>query len=513
MLSRALVLAFPAWVLAGCDKVESDFVLTVKPRSPLDQRPFDSDASVRLVITDAQGSDVLALDDGEGGPGRSDLPPLDDAWLGLLLDLPAASGSGYDAASLYAWGQTGPFDLARDDTVDATVLVAEYGRVGDLEVLPAGIGTIGSALALTGGGDAWVFGGADAYDPISTLALSRQLRMTDWNEGDWRFQEVAPMPSVLGASARFEPTATVVDTDGGEAILVAGGRANGASLAGNLQTAFLLDAATGTATWSGATSVPRSGHAALRMGNGRVLLVGGIEGTDVGTEPVGASFEVFAAEWLAFDAGEERLEVPARGFGLASLGPDGVLVCGGSVPGVTEVDPRTPSATCQRISLLGNVQAAADLPVALADLAMAPAGPGKVLACGGVDQPVSGATDAIARSWLYDAALDGWTEVGAMASARARHALVATPDGRVVVVGGSASVGAGRYDVGAPVECVEVFDPGTGTFDQVECTGTGAGGSPLAADGRQGLAIVLSGTQADRTSGRTYGVVGTGPDL
>jgi hypothetical protein len=114
---------------------------------------------------------------------------------------------------------------------------------------------------------------------------------------------------------------------------------------------------------------------------------------------------------------------------------------------------------------------------------------------------------------LYDTALDEWTEVGTMNNPRARHALVATPDGRVLVVGGSDAIGPGRYDVGAPVECAELFDPTTRLFEPVECTGTGAGASPLVSDGAHGLAMVMSGMLADHTSGRGYGVVGIGPDL
>ena len=512
MPRRPLLPVLAALVLAGCDKVESDFVLRLQPRTPVDERPFEGGPSVKLVLEDAAGSEILLLGSGQDGLEAAHLPPLSDAWLGLLLQDPPSTAPSYDPTALKAWGETGPFDLAKDPSVDASVLVADYAAIGDLDVLPDGTGAAGAALALTPGGDAWIFGGANALVPSSTLALSRQLRLEDLNGGDWRFRDAGTMPSVLGASARFEPTATLVDADAGPAILVVGGRPNGASMDGNLATAFLMDTATDDVVWSGPTPVGRSGHLALRLDNGRVLTVGGLEGEETGTEPAQASFEVFDPTWLAFDAGDQPLDEPARGLAIASLGPDGALVCGGSAPPADDTTVRMPSAACSRISVLGNVQDAADLPVATADLAMASLGDGRVLAVGGTVDPLD--TEAVAATdaaWVYDVVSDTWTATGPLNHARARARALPTPDGRVVVIGGTETVGPGWYDNGAATQCVELYDPDAGALSEVECTGTGAGAWPVVASAPRGLAFVVSGWNADGTTGGGYGVVGLGP--
>ncbi len=497
-------------LLPACDGVTSDFALTLQPREPIDQAVFDGDVSVRLLIREGDDHRLLGLDARRGQQRRDGLPPLMDAWVGLLVESPPRSAGAYDPDRMVAFGEVGPFDLARDAEVASPVLVAETGRLGDLENLPEGASAVGAALALTPDGDAWLFGGADAWDPLSTLALPRQLRLTDLHGGDWRFEDAGAMPSVFGTSARFEPTATPVVVDGAPAVLVAGGRANGASPSGNHRSAFLLDAGTRAVIWSGATVTARSGHQALLLDSGRVLLVGGLEGEEIGAQPANASFEIFDPATRTFEGGE-ALDVPARDLAVASLGPDGALVCGGAF---LDEDVRTPSATCQRISQLGQVLDAAPLPSPRAGLAMAPLGRGEVLATGGVGALARDATSpASAEAWRYVLASDAWTRVGDLPAARAHHAMVAMPDGRVVVVGGAESIGPAHYDVGAPVGQLDRYDPHEEAFFVAEVTATGAGAWPLIAEGAPGLALVLSGWTGDGGTGRSYGVVGLGPAI
>ncbi|MBW2252975.1 MAG: hypothetical protein JRI25_00085 [Deltaproteobacteria bacterium] len=502
----------------GCDRIASDYVLHLLPRATLDQRPFADDPSVKLVLRDpVRGRDIQPLgslaDDTVTSEGMG---PLQDTWAGLLLELPPDTSPTYDPSSLQAWGEAGPFTLADEgEEIEQRVLIPKFGRVGDLDLLPVGTAAFGAAVALTPRGDVLLFGGVDGLDVTSTPALARILSLEDVNGGDWRFVDTGTMPSIGGSSARYEATATLVEADGRDAVLVAGGRANGASRDDNLSTAFLLDAVTGEVLWSSeAMQRARSGHLAQSMANGRVLMVGGFEGEDVGIEPERASFEVFDPTWRAFDPGGDLLDVPARGFAVADLRSDGVLVCGGGVPKTPDPDaPRVPVDECNRISILGNVQSSAPLPEPLQYLAMAPVGDREVLACGGVPGVVDGAATATDRAWLYQIDQDTWLPLPPLYTARAMHKVLTTPDGRGIVLGGT-TAGSDRFDeLGAPVECVEVFDPDTRTFTEVECTATASGAAPGVSTSVRGLAFVISGLAEAGGGGRAYGVVGLGPDL
>jgi len=502
----------------GCDRIESDYVLHILPRATLDQRPFADDPSVKLVLRDAvRGRDIRPLGTLAEGPVTSEgLGPLHDTWAGLLLELPPDTSPTYDPSSLYAWGEAGPFTLADEgEEIEQRVLVPEFGRIGDLDLLPVGTAAFGAAVALTPRGDALLFGGVDALDATSSPALARILRLEDVNGGDWRFVDAGTMPSIGASSARLEATATLVVTEGRDALLVAGGRANGASRDDNLSTAFLIDAVTNEILWSAdAMQRARSAHRAQPLANGRVLIVGGFEGADAGVEPVQASFEVFDPTWRAFDPGGDLLDVPALGFAVADLGSDGVLVCGGGVPKTPDPGaPRVPVDDCNRISILGNVQSAAPLPEAVQYLAMAPVGNREVLACGGMLDVMEGPTEATDHAWLYEIDEDTWLPLPPLFTARAMHEVLATPDGRAVVIGGTI-VGSDRFEeIGEPVECAELFDPDTRTFTEVECTATGSGASPRVGTNVRGLAFVISGLSEAGGGGRAYGVVGLGPDL
>lgn len=491
-LPRSVLLV--ALAVAGCDRVESDFRVHLRPQTPLDQQPFEGDVSVKLAITEPAGRVLIPLADADD-PGQlaaEGIAPLEQAWLGLLLESPPDHSTAFDPAAVRAWGETGPFDLALGgDEIEAPILVAAYARMGDLDLLPSGTSGHGAALALSPGGDAWLFGGADTP---GGPALARMLHLADLDSGDWQFVDAGAMPAVSGASARYGATATPIELEGTAAILVAGGRADGTAPGGNLATAFAVDASTGEVLWTDdVLQQARSGHRALLLDNDRVLLIGGFEGD--GTPLEAASFEVFDPRWLASDAGDP-LAIPPHGFGLADLGPDGVLACGGTLPGNGPAEP-APAAVCDRISLLGSVETAADLPEARTGLALGAAGSGQVLACGGRAAIGGAPTDT---AWLYDPDGQAWVATGPLVHPRAGHVVIPALDGRALVIGG--------VDEDGPVECIERFDPGTGTFTEVECTGTGSGADPQVATSPRGLALVLSGGQ---TEGRAYGVVSLGP--
>ena len=96
---------------------------------------------------------------------------------------------------------------------------------------------------------------------------------------------------------------------------------------------------------------------------------------------------------------------------------------------------------------------------------------GRVLVAGGVGEQISeGIANILASAELYDPSTGQWTGTGEMLEIRGAHTAVLLPDGRVLVLGGSAC---SDFD-GCPLFSAELYDPTTGTWAATQ--GTTAGG-------------------------------------
>ncbi len=215
---------------------------------------------------------------------------------------------------------------------------------------------------------------------------------------------------------------------------------------------------------------PRSNHASVLLADGRVLVVGG-HGTGDGSSLATAEvYDPLAGTWSA--AGTMST---GRGGATASLLPDGrVLVAGGSslapMFSSTEIwDPETlsfSSGPSMSVARGGHVA------VTLTD--------GRVLVAGGMS--VTANPPAIGSAEIYDPASNSWSPTGAMVQARANHAAVRLPDGRVLVAGG---------DGGSPAQFkgttgCQIYDPAAGTFSAAASMAAKRGNHALAllGDGR-----------------------------
>ncbi len=234
---------------------------------------------------------------------------------------------------------------------------------------------------------------------------------------------------------------------------------------------------------TGAMGTPRSGHTAVRLLDGRVLVVGGASGdpdNDTSAElydPVTGTWSAtgrmvrtrgggsaFAAmrlrdgKVLAGDDQGAEVYDPDDGtwkatktmalidpdgsshWGRATLLDDGkaLVVHDGGSSEVYDPDSGTWTAT-------GQLTPPVDIPtpITLPD--------GKVLVAGGEDTTRDGD-----RAALYDPATGTWVATGAMGMPRLEHLLVSLLDGRVLVVGGAND---DQHDTSA-----EVYDPATGTW-------------------------------------------------
>jgi DNA-binding CsgD family transcriptional regulator len=302
------------------------------------------------------------------------------------------------------------------------------------------------------------------------------------------------------AAARTAGTATEL-RDG--RVLVAGGRQwvdrEGDRL---IEVAELFDPATGAFSPSASLLVPRSHHRATLLGDGRVLVSGGV---GEGGVPL-ASTEVYDPATRRFSPGPEMAEHRAA-HGAALLADGRVLVAGGvraAPPGAVGTLEAVASAEVFDPAS-GGWEPAGDMVNARSGLALvslldgralvAGGGPlelfdpqtnqfraldldtpgehptatlladGRVLLVGGSDRgrfvpgPSHGSGPATRRAAIFDPASEQLVEAGEMVEERQDHAAVLLADGRILISGGAQD---SHHDL--PVlSTAEIYDPHTGT--------------------------------------------------
>jgi N-acetylneuraminic acid mutarotase len=218
-----------------------------------------------------------------------------------------------------------------------------------------------------------------------------------------------------------------------------------------LTGAELFDPATETWSATGPLNVGRGGHISARLGDGRVLVAGGINWLDA-THPVFDSAELF-------DPGTERwtftsaMALKRMGALSVELTDGRVMVLGGYEQG--DGDHLLRSAELfdpQR----GTWTFAAEASRELGNAGVARLNDGRVLVAGGVSKGTQDTSRA--ETEIYDPSTDSWHSAGAMASARSQFPLLLLGDGRVLAVGGV------TRPAGRALAEAEVFDPATETW-------------------------------------------------
>jgi len=308
-------------------------------------------------------------------------------------------------------------------------------------------------------------------------------------------------------SARYDHTATLL---GDGRVLVTGGV--GSNVCTSNRTTELFDPTAGT--WSPGPDAPvalGTGHNAIRLRDGRVLVTGG--GDRCGAVfATAALFDPNAGTWTTTESMSVR-----RTFHSASLLADGrVLVAGGvgqnavyqSIADAEVYDPSTekwtvlaPMASARSTSCNGYLQGfLALLPdervlTAAADRTIPPRG------CLG-----SQTRDLTTATEIFHPATGTWGPGGTLAVARAITPLTPLADGRILVAGGTDGT---RFLASA-----ELFDPTTGTW-----MATAPMSSPRAGHTatrlQDGRVLVVSGGTAEIFSTGVLGrriPVGSGPN-
>ena len=356
--------------------------------------------------------------------------------------------------------------------------------------------------------------------PQSLLAVPLALL------GGWLVAGLAaPGWIAVQSPGRSGHTATLL-ADG--RVLVAGGMGSEAGLSSAVvhASAEVYNPSTGTWAPTGRMAVPRAGHAAVRLGDGQVLVLGG---TAPDATPWAELYDPSTGSWAAAPSPSMKpAELNSR---ATALGDGTVLLLGGALSAESTTaaelyDParRTwmPTASPGSIwffesgaepALLldgrvlivglaapGQRQIAAEVydptrrtwsavdppglewPV----VALVPLSEGRVIALGGA---VHGGASVAA---LYDQATGTWSATAGPAAGRYDYRALRLADGRVLVAGGNVLAETGSGPLGLPTPSAELYELTTRTWSATGSMGTGrvghtltllVGGTVLAAGG------------------------------
>jgi hypothetical protein len=394
------------------------------------------------------------------------------------------------------------------------------GLDGSLWVtIPNGIG--GSRIARLEGGR-WVYPHPDVGLPVTSIAAAPDGTVFAVGSGVRNSPTMvrlpAPTPSVAPSApsdsmthGRYRQTATLLED--GRVLITGGDIVPGSDVPASAE---LFDPATGTFAPTGSlASKNRAGHTAIRLADGRVLLVGGVPSFDAhwreiwdpatgmftrpgGSEPDGSY--VMAAGPLPDgrilvqrDHGPGELYGPASGA-VSEIGPldsdpsdatatllqDGrVLIAGGATTVFHVYDPRTGEFTA--VTGAKSMRRAAHAATLLAD--------GRVLLVGG---PGTGPYYR-AFAEIYDPTTGTVRPTGSMITPRATPVATLLADGRVLVTGG----GTGWWGQGGEaLASAELYDPATGTFSPTGSMGVARTGH-TATLLRDGTVLIAGGRTPD----------------
>lgn len=192
-------------------------------------------------------------------------------------------------------------------------------------------------------------------------------------------------------------------------------------------------------------ALPRAGHRAVRLHDGRVLVVGGWTGT--AATATAEVYDPVTGRWTASGPLQQPRQSP-----IAQLLPDGrVLVAGGADDGMNPLA----SAEIFDPGSNGFVGAGGMLTPRASHVAAA-LSDGRILITGGNARRRSA---VLASTEIYDPSTGRFQPAGDMSDRRHKHAAVRLANGRVLIIAGSDERGPRGLH-----RRTELFDPTTGRF-------------------------------------------------
>jgi hypothetical protein len=206
---------------------------------------------------------------------------------------------------------------------------------------------------------------------------------------------------------------------------------------------------TGFVSPSVTMNMPRAGHTATLLADGKVLIVGGCIAQGCETH-LTTSAEVYNPETQMFTE-TGKLKVARVGHHALTLADGDVLIFGGWAGSQTTATIERYNPSRKTFELAGEMLEPRDgfTATLLQD--------GKVLITGGYN----GAMNRLDAAELYDPTTQTSRILPPMSSPRMAHSASLLPDGRVLLVGGSARRG-------SVLPSAEIFDPTTETFVEVD---------------------------------------------
>jgi len=243
-------------------------------------------------------------------------------------------------------------------------------------------------------------------------------------------------------------------------VLICGGTATG-QVGGVLSSAELYNPDSRAFTGTGSMTAPRAGQTITLLRDGRVLLTGGVQNAGFRSEL--ASAEIYDPGAGTFSA-TGSMSVPREGHTATMLRDGRVLIAGGSDNGIHTLDSaEIYDPTSGTFRGTGHLHQPRIAHVA------ALLGTGKVLIAGGGRGGMPGGYISYDTAEMYDPAAGSFTAIRAhMKSDRVGAAAVKLNDGRVLIVGGKS----GRRMTSrlsnlsslTPLNTAEIYDPEAGAF-------------------------------------------------
>jgi hypothetical protein len=505
-------------LLTGCSQPVSDFTLQITPILLDSQREdllaLEPDIFVQVTYPDGNEEVWYAGTASEGAALQLEgLPPLPSgSKVALVAVTSGISTTEWSRSDAIAYGEaTLDQELATgEQQVELAIPLPRVDDIGKRGTFRGKDRRLGGAMAMVPGA-VYIFGGGDPEttdrlddpnlgDP-RFISSDTVLKATRTSEGWSEFVEVGkivPFETLLGfpgnnptltADRRSFMAATPVTMDGKQAILVTGGRPVEFT-AYFTDGWFLWDSENDEllgANHSGTLEIDRSDHLAFPLGNNKVLLYGGQTQINDGFPLV----EIWDGQNRTSDYIDENQFVTTGGvnaFGTV-LGTD-VVICGGlRVETYSSTDHLwDPQEGCHRYAPNGRLSEIASLPLPLSGAAITALPDGGLLVSGGSDESFAELrqggsiligsalpADALSQIYRWDPGSNTWSEAGQLVYPRANHQMVTLSTGKVMIIGGNDQTSAYLSEYGAPVRCVEIYDPVERTSVAGTCTDVGQG--------------------------------------
>ncbi|MEL6348251.1 MAG: hypothetical protein AAFV53_34395, partial [Myxococcota bacterium] len=362
------------------------FSLQLDVETPLNQTDLLNEIeSLDLIVEYGSGAQTFSLSSVDAGssPEVLAVDPLEDVTVAL---------AGYRDDELIAFGRSAPI-TATQDTITANLVLA---RVDDFIWLDMPEPRSFGAVVPAGDGRFWISGGITD----GTIRYNRSQTVTDtWAVASivdglptiepLDFPPLPPLweePNNQGTSLEIAGRAGHVMTplaDG--ALLVGGGTAAFMDTQLTSELNYRFDPSEQTYTPLAAMNRARSFHPAIPMGLGEILMVGGMGYTgEVEFFQFTEDMEVVDPTLGAAGPYLTRLVSGPEGAAAASVGEDGVLVCGGFYTTSTSL-PFVPVHGCDLVGPNGDLSEATAMEHAIVYGQMVRLGDGGMLVTGGVE--------------------------------------------------------------------------------------------------------------------------------